>query len=153
MTSDAQSHTFAWGSTMTTLSRQIGFRLFTGLSTLLTATLGLRQPNAAFPGVHNLSDINVSLLALVVLSLVALVDVVVNDLLPERFSFNLAAHWRDWLYLLIALLYGILIFITARFDAVMAHTLHLALNGLSCVWIATMDVIYRYVRPRNKAAK
>lgn len=149
MTQTAQSHSFAWGSNMTTLSRQIGFRLFTGLSTLLTAALSLNQPNLAFPGVANLSDINVVLLALVVASLVALVDVIVNDLLPARFSFHLAAHWRDWLYLLIALLYGILIYITARADAVMAHSLHLALNGLSCMWIATMDVIYRYVRPRK----
>lgn len=80
-------------------------RLYVALSVLCTVLIICTEPNSlvhqvvAATGVHGWACV----IALGVLASLALVDVVVNDLLPAHINVPLARRWRHLVYMLLAM--------------------------------------------------
>lgn len=88
--------------------------------------------------------------AMAAMSVVAILDVLVNDLLPSRFTMPAIMEGRMYAYMLQGAMHLSLVSaITHWHNWAWTAGIHLVLAG-SCVWIAVMDTYYRFVEPRQR---
>lgn len=92
--------------------------------------------------------IAISLLA--ALSLAGLFDVVINDMLPERFSMLYTHRHRHVVFMLMALGQIALIFALVRSDELRPAAARYLLDGAVCAWVAVRGVM-EHVRAERAA--
>lgn len=132
-------------STQRSAKRQMGLRLFVCLEALLAGFLGffsnqLPAPLAAAVSIpfHWLS------FGFMLFAILGLLDLVINDILDSRYNFRTALSGRNDGYLILAGMYGAVLLSAAKADQLTAFHIHTLLVALACVWVAVMDVRYRY---------
>lgn len=97
------------------MNSQIVDRLFMALLTLSMVGFAAWQPEtSAFWFAYSDTVGSISLIVLGVLAVVALLDVIINDLLPEGFHFKLALKVRQSLWMVIAITYMAYAFVNVK---------------------------------------
>lgn len=126
--------------------RQRGLRLFICLEALLAGFLGfwanlLPAPLAAAVSIpfHWLSA------GFILVAVLGLLDLLINDILSNRYNFRAALNWRNDGYLILSGMYGAVLLSAAKADQLTVFHIHTLLVALACVWVAVMDVRYRYL--------
>lgn len=126
--------------------RQLGLRLFVCLEALLAGFLGffssqLPAPLAAAVSIpfHWLS------FGFMLFAVLGLLDILINDILDNRYNFRTALSGRNDGYLILSGMYGAVLLSAAKADQLTVFHIHTLLVALACVWVAVMDVRYRYL--------
>lgn len=123
-----------------TSKRQLGLRLLLCLEAAAVSFLGL------LPDGSSNWWLSCSFGAV---ATIGLLDILVNDLLDNRYNFRFALKWRNDLYLILAGLHGTTLLSLAKSATLTEHHVHTLLLALACVWVAVFDVRYRYL-PRRE---
>ncbi len=82
--------------------------------------------------------------ALLMLSLIALVDTIINDMLPDRFSAQWALRVRQGIWMVIGVTYFGLGFVIVRYGVGYWLAIIYLLYGIRCTLIAYLDLYYEY---------
>lgn len=126
--------------------RQLGLRLFVCLEALLAGCLGLWSHLLPAPLAAAVSVPFPWLGAgLIVCAVLGLLDIAINDLASNRYNFVTALSWRNDGYLILSGMYGAVLLSAAKADQLTVFHIHTLLVALACVWVAVMDVRYRYL--------
>ena len=97
------------------MNSQIVDRIFMAMLTLCMVGFAAWQPEtSAFWFAYSDKVGSISLVVLAVLSGVALLDVLINDLMPDRFKFKLALKMRQSLWMWIAITYLAYAFVNVK---------------------------------------
>lgn len=126
--------------------RQMGLRLFVCLEALLAGYLGffahqLPAPLSAAVSIpfHWLSA------GFMTFAILGLLDLLINDVMGSRYNFRTALSGRNDGYLILSGMYGAVLLSAAKADQLTVFHIHTLLVALACVWVAVMDVRYRYL--------
>ena len=128
-------------------ARQIGLRLYTSFASLLIGVLGISSPLSLTldTSAESLQTTVWASYALILFALLGVLDVVINDILGPEFALKFALNRRNDGYILAALTYITLLLASAKVEAFGFIQAQLVLNAAACVWVAVMDVKYRYL--------
>lgn len=130
---------------MTQRPRYFLTRLYVALSVMVNVAITATEPQAlSFKVVDHTGPVGWFLMAcLFGLACLACLDVLVNDLLPERFVLPTAVRWRHLVYMAIPM--GQVSLVYAIVDAHGFTTLILTylLDAVVCVTAAVLDLFHR----------
>lgn len=133
-----------------TNARQIGHRLTVAWLSLSVFLVTFLEPDSLRGQIVKDSGIIGTAVAasLAIIAVITLVDVVVNDVLSERYTLQVTQTARMHLYMVQAVL-NMAVVGTAVMAGIFSWVLctYLVL-ALASVWIAVFDVWHRYVSPR-----
>jgi hypothetical protein len=131
--------------------RNILTRLYFCISTVLATITGLVDPLSL--GGMLLEEIGPPaqwiMTALLVITLAALVDVIVNDFLPPDWTFSWASRHRHLLYLAAAVVYASFIFVAIQRGHISMLLWRYLLDCSMAAVLAVLDVYHRHILPRE----
>lgn len=78
------------------------------------------------------------------LSVIALLDTVVNDILPEPYTFKLACRYRQRIWLLMGVTFAGIAFVITRSDRSYWTAGMYVLFGLRCAAVSFLDLYYEH---------
>lgn len=126
--------------------RQLGLRLFVCLEATLAGFLGFFSNSLPAPLALAISiPFHWLSAGFILFAGIGLLDILVNDILDNRYNFGAALKWRNDLYLILSGMYGAVLLSAAKADQLTVFHIHTLLVALACVWVAVMDVRYRYL--------
>lgn len=129
------------------MKRQVADRLFLAGLCILAVCVSFFEPTSTSYIVMHAGGwaARVCMGTLLLLSLVALADTVVNDMLPEPYVFRTGWRFRQGVWMLIAITFTGMAFVSIRFDT--GHWLALVdvLYGLRCAGVSFLDLYYEHV--------
>jgi len=123
--------------------RQVWDRLFLfALVFLTTVTAALDTTDYTYHMLHS-SDVAVYMIlsTLTVLGVLGLADVIVNDILPEKYSFHVAKHQRQLIWMLIGITLMTFAYMILRSGYGWAASWYIII-ALRCVSVAFLDMHY-----------
>jgi hypothetical protein len=122
---------------------QIGHRLTLAFMTLAFFMLSVAEPSSMAYQLVELAGTpgSVTTWLLAAMACWSLVDVVINEVLPDDYTLARTRQWRHYGYGSMALLNGSFIFVMALHDQVSWLTSVYVVMALSAVWIAIWDVL------------
>ena len=85
------------------------------------------------------------------MSLLGIIDSVLNDLLPQPIQLRMVLHYRDFGYMLMAAIYAAFVFMAVSRGHTSLLLIRYLVDMTACVYIAVCDVHYRYLMPRKRA--
>lgn len=130
--------------------RGVGHRLTVSLVTLSICLMTLLQPDSLWhTTVRNSGQLGWAFVwVLTTLSLTALIDIFINDILPHEYVFESAAECRIYLFMSMASMHvAMLLAILKGYSWAWTMAPHVAL-AIGCTWVAIFDTMHRYVLPR-----
>lgn len=136
-------------------AREVGHRLTVSFVSLSVVLLTWMEPSSLrFRVVEQSGQVGwVFTFVMAVMAVVAILDVLVNDLLPERYKLPMVMEGRMYAYMLQAAMnISLVAAITHWHTWAWTAAVHLVLAG-SSIWIAVMDTYYRFIEPRQRSAK
>lgn len=84
------------------------------------------------------------MLFLFLTALIALLDTIVNDMLPERFTLQMALGKRRGVWMALAITYAGISFVANKADIGWFVSIFYVLFSLRCVGVAYLDLYYEY---------
>lgn len=133
-------------STQLHTKRQVGLRLFVCLEAILAGFLGFFSSSMPAPLALAISiPFHWLSAGFILVASIGLLDLLINDVLDNRYNFGTALAWRNDLYLILSGMYGAVLLSAAKADQLTVFHIHTLLVALACVWVAVMDVRYRYM--------
>lgn len=85
-----------------------------------------------------------------VMSAISVLDVIVNDLMPDRYFLPRTLKYRMYACMLQAMMHvSMAVAILAQDSTPWAAAINVVL-AFSCVWVAVSDTYYRYIAPRQR---
>ena len=142
----------SFSAMMENRAREVGHRLTVALISLslFAVTIGEEESiRRKLIWSSGLSGVTLTYV-LAFMSLVTIVDVVVNDVMSDRYTIRLVMEGRMYAYMLQAVInVAVAAAILRRGEWTWASSMNLAI-ACSSVWIAVFDTVRRYVAPRRK---
>jgi hypothetical protein len=120
-------------------------KLYVCIASLVTAVHEVLQPAAG----------NIEYGAYLLLGCVAsvgLMDAIVNDILPERFTARFAAAWKHPIFFMLAGGQLSVIYADAIYDQLSWHHIRYAVDAAGAVMAAALDLRTRFTAARDKHA-
>ena len=138
-----------------TKAREVGHRITVSLVALSLFCVGLLDPYGhGWALLHSPDGIGVFISwSLAAMAVVSLLDVVINDVLSERYTLHITQQLRTLWYMLQAMLnMGVVgaAVKTGQFSWILSTY---AVLAFSSTWIASFDVWHRYIEPRQSRAQ
>lgn len=87
------------------------------------------------------------------MSVIAIIDAVVNDVLSDRYTLKFIMDWRMYFYMLQAALNLSIVYTMFRGGHYSWTAMIYFVMAASSVWIAVFDVLHRYVEPRKQTTQ
>lgn len=134
-------------------AREVGHRLTVSFVSLSVILLTWLEPTSLrFRVIEDSGELGWWFtFAMAFLSVVAILDVLVNDLLPNRYTLPMVMKGRMYAYMLQGTMHlSLVAAITHWHTWAWTAAIHLVMAG-SCVWIAVMDTYYRFIEPRQRS--
>lgn len=128
-----------------TLPRYWLVRLYLALSVVIFTGTALYQPDTQIYRMISLSGGQFFVFALMLLSLIAMLDAVVNDMFPDRYRLKWAMRHRHVIYMMIALgTFSMAYILWSLSGRPNGAALHLILSSAMATTIAFLDVFARH---------
>lgn len=117
-------------------------RLLVASNSILACMLFLQEPEWVLNQAIDRAGVtgHIAVMALVALGVLAVVDVLVNDLLPDHYSLHCAMKYRHTIYMLISLGCLSLIFVLVKSQAPSAAVIHYGMVAFTATMLAVFDV-------------
>jgi hypothetical protein len=128
------------------MKRQVADRLFlVGVCILAVCTAFFEPTSTSYTMVRIGGwPARVCMAVLVGLSILALADTIVNDMLPEPYVFKTGWKFRQGIWMLIAVTFTGTSFVTIRLDGGMLLAAMQLLYGLRCAGVSFLDLYYEH---------
>jgi hypothetical protein len=127
-------------------------RIYLCLASIAQAAIALAEPfsitNALFVAGETIGA--GSMWVLIFLSLLGLVDAVINDLLPPRYFHRKAVEHRHILFIAISAVYTAWVFIAMLRGYRGTPLIRYGIDGACAAWIAVYHVRHRFMEPRKR---
>jgi hypothetical protein len=122
-------------------------RLLVAGNAILACLLILQEPSSLLNQTVDRAGLpgHISVSALVVLGFLAVVDVVINDLLPPKYELRCALQYRHTVYMLIALGCLSLIFVIVKSHGPSSSMVHYGMVAVAAMVLAVYDLRDRYL--------
>lgn len=133
------------------MKRQVADRLFlTSVSTLVVAT-AFFEPNSMSYALVKMGGwpARICMAVLLVASVVAFADTVVNDMLPESYLFKTGWKFRQGIWMLIAITFTGLSFVTFKLIESPLLSAFYCLFGLRCAGVSFLDLYFEHASGRR----
>lgn len=126
--------------------RQIADRLFLISLSFVCVIVSFREPESLSYTLLRIGGFSARMAmgALLILSCIALLDTIVNDMMPERFSANWALRLRQGIWMVICVTYIGLAFVIVRYGVGYWLAVVYVLYGLRCGAVSYLDLYYEY---------
>lgn len=124
----------------------VALRLYVALIALFSAFVGFVEPRslmyiiAANGGLAG----EILLWAFAVIGALAVVDVIVNDVLPDTYVLKPGLRWRHIIYMSISIAYALELFIGYRYTEVWATFPIFTVHAVFAAIAAFVDVLHRF---------
>lgn len=122
-------------------------RLLVAGNAILACLLILQEPSSLLHQTVDRAGLtgHIAVSALVALGFVAVIDVIVNDLLPPNFELRCALRYRHTVYMLIALGCLSLMFVIVKEHGPSTSLVHYGMVALASMLLAVYDLRDRYL--------
>lgn len=122
-------------------------RLLVAGNAILACLLILQEPSSLLHQTIERAGLTgqIAVSALVGIGLLAVVDVLINDLLPARYELQCALKYRHTVYMLIALGCLSLIFVIVKSHGPSSSLIHYGMVALASMILAVYDLRDRYL--------
>lgn len=124
------------------MKSQIADRLFMSVVGVIAVGTATFEPTSASYIMVHAGGIpsRLCMVMLLLAVLLALADTVINDMLPERYVFKTGWRFRQGIWMLIAVTFAGLAFVTIKFNLSMWLAATLTAYGARCVGISFIDL-------------
>ena len=125
---------------------QVGLRIWLCFSSLVSVIIPLTSKGVMYDQIISSNGYGayIGFTLIVALSIIGLLDVFINDLLPKRFRFEQAKNYRHLGFCCLALSNLGIIFVMMLRDFSSVVLLRYLLDAVACGWVAVKDVKLRY---------
>lgn len=124
------------------LQRKWMARLLVAVNALVACALLLLAPDSSLAKAIRATGVfgDIALVALIFVGALALVDTVINDLLPARYVLECALRYRHTVYLLISLWCLSMIFVIVKTQGTTETLAYYGLVAMAAFTVAVMDI-------------
>lgn len=128
------------------MKRQVADRLFLAALCMLVVAISFFEPNSMSYALVRIGrwPAQICMFALLAMSLLALADTVVNDMLPEPYVFKTGWRFRQGVWMLIAVTFTGLGFVTMRMADSYLMALVYWLYAWRCAAVSFLDLFYEH---------
>lgn len=128
------------------MKKQVADRLFQNSIALAVIAGAYCEPDWAL---HKIVAVNgtpadVCMGALAILSLIAFFDTLVNDMLPDRFSLQVALGKRRGIWMMLAITYAGIAFVSVHSGFGIYSAIYFMLFASRCAGVAFLDLYYEF---------
>lgn len=128
------------------MKKQVADRLFQNIVAVVVVVGAYVEPEwALYKLVHsNGIPAQVCMIGLLLASVIALLDTAVNDMLPPRFTLQVALGKRRGIWMFIAITYAGIAFVAIRSGFGFFSAVYFLLYAMRCAGVSFLDLYYEY---------